>query len=165
MQKEHPQRETLALKEKDTVVVSEYSVNTYSTPLHYHPEFEIALIANGTGMHRTIGHSTETTNHTELLLLGPNLCHKWDTGSSANTKKQIISIHFNTFFLSALSKGEQEKLQGLLNNATHGILLSQETTIALKDRLTNIISLKKKNALAEITSVLAVMAHAPGSRL
>lgn len=164
MQIEHPQREIIALKEKDTAVISQYSAYTYTHELHYHAEFELILIEKGFGMQRTIGNSSEPTDDTELILLGPNLHHKWKTISNTNISKQITSIHFKEKFLLPLNKREPEKLQALIDNAAKGIIFSNETAIMVRDRLTNIISLKKKDIKAETTSLLTTLASAKGLR-
>lgn len=165
MHKEHPLLETLPLQKKESVIISVHSAATCTTSLHYHPEYEIILITNCEGVKRTTGDITQEIAGTELILLGPNLYHKWLVQNLNNKKCQIVSIHINPHFFEALGKKKYAALQNMLDNSLQGILFPAGAAAVLKERLVNINTLKKKEALKEVGAILRIMAKSDYSFL
>lgn len=158
MDKEHPVPEILPLKKKESVIITNHQA-IYSPQLHYHPEYEIVFIYSGS-FKRTIGSGEQQASGPELLLLGPGLYHKIELPQPNDKAEGLVSVHLNSKFLNELNKKERQKLNAILEKSAQGILFPTDTALLLKDRMTDLINLKKKAAFAELTEILSIMAEA-----
>ena len=70
-------QEITPLKAIDIFVVLDSSNNGFDYPIHNHPEYELNFITGMSGV-RIVGDSTERYENFDLVLLGPNLFHKWE---------------------------------------------------------------------------------------
>ena len=83
-----------------------------NSPLHFHPEFELVYIEEGTGK-RSIGSVRQDFFPGELLLIGPNVAHSWAVDSSilekqCNKKLQSIVLYFDPAIFSPVFYDMQE---------------------------------------------------------
>lgn len=105
----------------------------FDNPWHYHPELELTLIQQSTGL-RFVGDSIEPFGPGELVLLGSNLPHYWRNddhyyGSDAPAPAEALILRFRA---DCLGKGflelpESRALQSLFEQATQGILFDSVT--------------------------------------
>lgn len=70
---------------------------------HFHPEFELTFIISGSGK-RIVGDSVEPFQKGDLVLLGSDLPHTWNSGNN-NIKSEsckAVVFQFNQKILSVL---------------------------------------------------------------
>jgi AraC-like DNA-binding protein len=94
---------------------------------HYHPEYELTLIASGTGQ-RFIGDSIEPFASGDLALIGPDLPHTYDSDRSASSAQshEAFVVTFRPDFLGCefLALTEFAPISALLASSAHGLAYS-----------------------------------------
>jgi len=116
---------------------------------HYHPEIELTLFTEGQGI-RYIGDNVSSFNAPDLVLLGANLPHYWDTDHSSG---YCIQFLFDpTSPLAALH--ESGSLKSLLDKANKGLKFSNN---CLEDILPLLEQCKQAKSLERLTLLLKVL--------
>src|ERR1700720_1226734 len=68
-------RKITPLTQNDCFTIFSEVTKEFSSPLHYHEEFELNFIMNAKGAKRIVGDSIEVIDDLELIMIGPNLYH------------------------------------------------------------------------------------------
>ena len=92
-------REITPINNDDFFILLNHPNASFDFPTHYHYEYEINLVMNFNGK-RIVGDSIENISGTDLVLIGPNTFHSWESTPDFHT--HVITIQF--FF-------EQELIQ------------------------------------------------------
>ncbi len=93
---------------------------------HFHPEYEIVFINNGTGT-RVVGSHSSTYENGELIFLGPNLPHL-PFGNDQNPDNYEIVIQFGQQVVDqVLGLSEARCLKGLFNRSRSGLVFGGQT--------------------------------------
>ncbi|MEM1136281.1 MAG: AraC family transcriptional regulator [Bacteroidota bacterium] len=135
-----------------------------SIPWHYHPEYEITLLTEGSGK-RFVGDHVEEFNDSELIMLGKNLPHCWRNDAAYFKKKEAlrtraIVIHFkedawgNSFF----QQPEMIHIQTLLALSGRGIRFTGGTLqegILLMERMLKVSGFERVLLLFQLLSTLS----------
>lgn len=95
----------------------------FDAPWHYHPEYELTLIVDGSGM-RYVGNDVSAYRVGDLVLLGSGLPHCWRTGVVPGAASIVIQWR-----KEALPEiGEFEEIHQLLDRAQRGIRYTNDLT-------------------------------------
>lgn len=143
------------------------AVNKYSNiPWHFHPEMELTYIHKGKGT-KYIGNSISHFQPGEIVLLGPNIPHLWKNDSDFYHDKSHLThedwvIQFDKSFWGEtfLHLPEMNKIKGLLDNATRGIVIrfdqaKSENFKTLFDRIFFAESFVKLQLFIEMLGLIA----------
>jgi len=99
-----PEYENISLKEKENSFnffrLSEPYFRSY---WHFHPEMELTYIMKGEGM-RYVGDSIETFGPGDLVLLGKNIPHNWESFQQTSTGVEALVIQFPEKILEQYSE-------------------------------------------------------------
>jgi AraC-like DNA-binding protein len=126
-----------------------YSVPLFPFQWHYHPEYELTLILEGSGI-RMVGDSHEPFLPGDLVLLGPNLPHTWVSESTSTA----VVIQFSEAFMAPfLQYPECDRIRKLLVRSGQGVYFPRRTK-ALRD---TVGSLPGQKGVARITALLDVL--------
>ena len=123
--------ESIKASGQASFIVRRFEETSFSAPYHFHPEYELTLIVNGSGK-RYVGIHMNDYTAGDLVLLGSNLPHCWKTTPSNNHEKSIsIVIQFQKDFLGKdfFTVPETRRIRQLLNNSSHGIQFTGNTTM------------------------------------
>lgn len=104
---------------------------------HYHPEFELTLTLNSVGM-RFVGDHVESYGDGDLVMLGPNLPHAWQSKATLTAPRhQALVCWFTEPWIQSLVKVSPElrPVQGLLEEAGRGIAFSSSASAKIRPRL------------------------------
>ncbi len=97
---------------------------SFTSPYHFHPEFELTLITKGEGT-RYVGNSMAEYREGELVLLGPDLPHCWKSRSfckdEVNARSIVVQFTYDFFGEHFLSKTELSTIKDLLLRSGAGI--------------------------------------------
>ena len=88
-------REIPPLTSNDSFLVFDRVKEKFDFPIHFHPEFEVNFIQNGKGVRRIVGDDIEEIEEFELVLVGPNLYHAWETYKCKEKDIHEITIQFD----------------------------------------------------------------------
>lgn len=160
-------REITRLKKEDSFLVFDRKKDHFDFPLHFHPEYELLLVSNASGINQFIGDSVEELGGLSLVLIGPNLPHGWTNGNYAGGEIQEIMVQFhdNLFNEELLSKTIMKPIKDMLARSVYGIAFSEKTALELKPRLNKVPKLDGMDYFLEMMSVLHDMAISRNQRL
>jgi AraC-like DNA-binding protein len=135
----------------------------FDAPLHYHEEYELNLILNAAGAKRIIGSHMDMIGDYEMVLMGPNVTHTWISHKCQGNEVIEITLQFHRdlFDDKFLSRNQLHFVKNMLERSQRGILFSQETVMAIKDK---IISLKNKSGFISVLELLSILHDLSTSR-
>jgi len=135
------------------------------TPLHYHPEYELVYIIQGSGT-KFIGDSLGEFNKGELCLIGSNLPHLYRNHKEYYDKKsklrhQSITVHFKpeAFGPEFLSLPLARKVKKLLQDSQYGIDFTGYRSEQLIQNLFQLPELKGLAKLVKLLEILDELSH------
>jgi AraC-like DNA-binding protein/quercetin dioxygenase-like cupin family protein len=107
-----------------------FGERAFTAPYHYHPEYELTLILEGTGKRYTGSHMADFTAG-DLVLLGSHLPHCWKLEGNEEERSQArtIVIQFAADFLGKdfFSRAELGPIDKLLQRSSCGIQFRRPT--------------------------------------
>ena len=117
-----PRLEQLAhLTRERSFICYEVRVPAFEFLWHYHPEYELTLIAKGSGT-RLVGDSYHKFQDGDLVLLPPSLPHTWISETSSHEYCQAIVIQFSkTFVDQLLGFSELSSISKLFDKSNRGL--------------------------------------------
>lgn len=130
---------------------------------HFHPELELTLILESSGI-RYVGNHVTRFKKGDLVLIGSNLPHLWHNEKqdlkNSTTRSRAIVIQFSKNFINHLFQNSIEinALKTLFNNAEKGIVFSENISNLLTTSLLKVYKekgLKKWELVFKILDVLA----------
>lgn len=128
---------------------------------HYHPEFELTLTLNSRGQ-RYIGDSIATYDDGDLVLLGPNLPHTWNSADKIDGKRPHHALVM--WFTEAWAEGvtatlaEMRVVQPLLARAGRGVVFSRDAASAARPLIESIPARAPADRLFRLMETLALLA-------
>lgn len=106
-------------------VVYRYDTAFFPFLWHYHPEYELTLILEGSGK-RIVGDNHASFSPGDLVLLGPNLPHTWVSEMAS----AAVVIQFTQEFIAPLIQyPECDRIRRLLARASQGIHFARRSAI------------------------------------
>ncbi|PZR28446.1 MAG: hypothetical protein DI535_06085 [Citrobacter freundii] len=116
---------------------------------HYHPEYELTLILQGSGK-RLVGDSHENFGPGDLVLIGPSMPHTW-VSDQLETDCKAIVIQFPEVFARSFSGfRELDSVEAMLKDCRQGVcfpgehsarrLLEDLTMLSPSERFIQLIS-------------------------
>jgi AraC-like DNA-binding protein/mannose-6-phosphate isomerase-like protein (cupin superfamily) len=128
---------------------------------HYHPEYELTLISEGSGQ-RLVGDGTADYGPGDLVLLGPNLPHTWKSVSPrvpGNTKQRATVIQFRAEHLGGVPALEgMRPLAHLLERSKYGLHFDKKNTERAAPRLVKIPGIPSGYRTLELLNILLELA-------
>ncbi len=160
-------REITPLSNEDSFLVFDRVKNEFDFPVHFHPEFELNFINNCKGVRRIVGDSMEEIDDIELVLVGPNLYHGWETYNCTTKNIHEVTIQFqeNLFNEAFLSRSIMKPIKDMFRRSTHGILFSKKTTKEAAPRILQVSKLDGIDYFLELMSILYDLANSRNQRL
>ncbi len=149
-------REIIPLTVNDCLTVFYRIKSEFNFPLHSHEEFEINLVLKGSGAKRIIGDHIGEITDTELVLLGPNLTHTWQTHNCKckNITEVTVQFHKNLLDESFLNRNQLKAIKEMLNQSSYGLVFSEQTTKTIVNEL---LLLNQKSGFTSILSLFSIL--------
>lgn len=160
-------REITPLAPQDSFLVFDRVKQHFDFPIHFHPEFELNFIYNGKGCRRIVGDSMEEIEDVELVMVGSNLEHGWETYHCKSSKIYEVTIQFHNdlFNDKMLSRRIFKPIKDLFNRSSHGILFSEKIALELKPRIMAMSKIDSIDYFLELISLLQDLANSRNQRL
>lgn len=129
-------------------------------PWHYHAELELIFILSGQGV-RYVGNSIENFYEDELVLLGSNLPHTWNTSSDHHQPVTAIVIYLKEDFFNEnwMQSIEFESIRNLSVMMNKGIKIGKDVALALKPKFFEMLSASPFERLMILLQILEYLSH------
>lgn len=160
-----PVLEYLPVKEEDVFFAAHFNYAGYPASYHFHPEFEIVLITEGSGK-RMAGKEMSDFEVDDLTLIGPFLPHLYRNaeeyyghGSGKNAGSLVIHFLENTIGNEFLSSPAARKVREMLGNSVHGLDFTGKEKYEIIEKLHDIPYKKGLKKLISLVEVLEMMSE------
>lgn len=149
-------REITPLTNADCFTIFTRTKSEFDFPLHSHEELELNFIMNAKGAKRIIGDHISEIDELELVLVGSNLPHVWQTHKckSKEIKEITIQFHKDLFDEKFLRRNQMSFIRKMLERSAKGILFSKETIQQIMPRLTILSQKQGFDSVMELLSIL-----------
>lgn len=129
-------------------------------PWHYHAELELTFILSGQGV-RYVGNSIENFYEGELVLLGSNLPHSWNTTADQEQPVNAIVIYLKEDFLDKnwMQSIEFEGIRNLFALMNKGIKVDNKVAAELKQKFYELLNASPFEKLMILLQVLEYLSH------
>jgi len=122
----------IAAEKQSQFYCSYLDLPQFDHPWHFHPEMELTLILESSGI-RYVGDNTARFKAGDLILLGPNVPHLWQnskTDEDSTSRSRALVLQIQPDFLSSVFKSMHglEPLIELFKNAERGVSFSSNTS-------------------------------------
>jgi AraC-like DNA-binding protein len=149
-------REITPLTSSDCFTIFSRVKSEFDFPLHSHEELELNFIMNANGAKRVIGDHIAEIDDYELVLVGSNLPHVWQTHKcrSKEIREITIQFHKDLFDDKFLRRNQMSFIRAMLERSAKGILFSKETTQQIYPRLAILGQKHGFDSVLELLSIL-----------
>lgn len=114
--------EVTPLTDRDFFYLAARKKEHFNYPIHKHHEFELNFVAHCNGAVRTVGDSVERLTGYDLVLVGSDLEHVWETAACDGTQLAEITIQFMPeAFGEMLDKHTFDSVRDLFERAQRGV--------------------------------------------
>lgn len=129
-------------------------------PWHYHAELELTFILSGQGV-RYVGNSIENFHGEELVLLGSNLPHTWNTTIEQDQPVTAIVVYLKEDFFDKnwMQSIEFEGIRNLSALMNKGIKVDKEIASSLKPKFYELLNASPFEKLMIVLQVLEYLSH------
>lgn len=130
--------------------------SAFEAPYHFHPEYELTYIIEGTGK-RYVGSHMGDFVAGDLVLLGPNLPHCWKLEQGDQSPAGAIVVQFDGAFLGNdfFDKNELQHIKKLFQKSGSGICFKSVTQTAV-DKNLQVLN-KEKNNFRMLMGLLEIL--------
>jgi len=156
-------KEITPLTAGDCFTIFERRKKDFDFPLHYHEEMELNFISNANGARRVVGDHIEEIGDIELVLIGSNLPHVWETYKLGGQEIHEVTIQFHKdlFDEKFLRRNQLRVIRDMFEKAKCGILFSSDTAKAVGPRL---IKLNKQHGFDSVLELMSILHDLSTSR-
>lgn len=154
-------KEITPLTQNDVFIILNSEKIGFDYPIHYHSAYELTLILNSSG-NRIIGDSVEKYSSNDLVLIGPEIYHKWDDDDVPPKKRNnahVITIQFSKdlFSQSLFSKQSFFSIKNLLKDAQRGLKFTDETFKIIAEKMQHLVTVKGFDTVIEFLKILHLL--------
>jgi len=154
-------KEITTLTQNDVFVIINSEKIGFDYPIHYHSAYELTLVLNSSG-NRIIGDSVEKYHSNDLVLIGPEIYHKWDDDDIPLEKRNnshVITIQFSKdlFDSTLFSKEPFFSIKNLLKDSLRGLKFTGKTFDTLSEKMKNLTSVNNFESTMEFLKILNLL--------
>ncbi len=155
--------EVLPPSKRESFLIRKFDKKGFAAPFHFHPEFELTFIVEGSGK-RYVGNNMSGFQNNDLVLIGSNLPHCWKVTPKVNPKPISIVIQFTNDFLGDyfFQTPEMNNIQKLLKRSAGGIQFHRKTIAIVKENMVNLLD--EKNNFKRLISFLEILNKLAGTK-
>ena len=149
-------REITPLTSSDCFTIFSRVKSEFNFPIHSHEELELNFIENAKGATRLIGDHIAEIDDLELVLVGSNLPHAWQTHKckSKEIKEITIQFHKDLFDEKFLRRNQMSFIRTMLERSAKGILFSKQIIQQITPRLALLSQKQGFDSVLELLSIL-----------
>lgn len=146
-------------KQQQSFLAYHLKLKQFHFKWHYHPEHELTLILKGKGK-RLVGDSYQSFSSGDLVLLGSNLPHTWESDLTMKSSCEAIVIQFSTDFINSFTQHQECKsIDELVIKSASGLSFNKIGVDLLFNRIQQLPSRKGADRITELLSILNDLSH------
>ncbi len=147
---------------RNSFKVLRYAVPNFDMSFHFHPEYELVTIIQGSGV-RYIGNSVQKFHSGDMVFVGPNLGHMWVSDQKRNQREkkhaEAIVLQFSKdLFTSMLETPEFRTIKTLLTHANSGLKFVNTVRDQVYEKLLHMIDCEGIDCTIGLIEVLKLLA-------
>lgn len=147
-----PVLETIAIE--NAIHAFSFEMPFFEFKWHYHPEYELTLIVKGNGM-RLVGDSYLPFQAGDLVLLGSEIPHTWESDTNSHENVAAVVIQFSEDFIANFMNSEAfYKIKKLLQTSVRGLFFPNPLEKKFEHQMMNIA---REKGVKQITALLNVL--------
>jgi len=155
-------KEITPLTQNDVFVIINSEKIGFDYPIHYHSAYELTLILNSSG-NRIVGDSVEKYDVNDLVLIGPEIYHRWDDDDMPPEKRNnahVITIQFSKdlFDQSLFLKDSFFAIKNLLKDSQRGLKFTGDTLHTISEKMKTLTMAKEFESTIEFLNILNILA-------
>lgn len=135
---------------------------------HHHPEYELTLTLNSEG-YRYVGNSIERYSDGDLVLLGANIPHSWNSERAIDPEQPHVTkvMWFNEDWIERLVQNfpELHRIKTLADAAAYGVAFGPDASRKVLPTLERLAEESDDLRLVGLLSVLRNLSRDPDMRL
>lgn len=137
-----------------------------NAPLHYHPDYEMNFVIKGNGR-RFVGSTIENFEAGDLIMLAPNIPHRWNNTNNAHHSYSSLVIQWKEDFLGKAwqSIPEFKPISRLFDLSNKGIKFDHCVANEIKRSQTDLLKLPPFQKLLLFLQLLDDMAKTTEFRI
>ena len=150
---------------KSSFALKEDILKHIKIPWHFHPEYELTLIAEGRGK-RFIGDHVENFTHGDLILIGPNLPHFWKNNSKYYEENSLLRVRAVVvhFLEDSFGKGffdipEMSTINKILNLSSRGIRINGNTKKIVSQKMELLLQQEGFERMNNLLNILNIISY------
>ena len=133
--------------------------DTFKWHYHYHPEYEIVCVFEGSGR-RHVGNHLSNYDDGDLILIGSNLPHGGFGYGAVGTHEEVV-LQFREDFLGEgfLSRPEMNNIGKLFELSKRGISFDGKIKEKLAEKFKNLLQTQPFERMIEVLNILHFLAN------
>lgn len=157
------QQEIVPITKDDLFVILNHPNAKFDYPIHCHPEYEINLVMNTSGI-RVIGDYEEAFDGLDIVMTGPYVPHVWKSDLVTN---HVITIQFSSDLLSfqMINKRLFMPIKQLLIDSTQGLHFYGAEAEIIRDEILEITRMQGFHTATKFLNILNLLSTAPRRKL
>lgn len=134
------------------------SADCFPAPWHFHPEFELTFIRGGWGA-RYVGDKLEPFGPGDLVLVGPNLPHRWESRAHKGALAEATVLQWPADLIP--SGLELVAIQKMLSDARRGLVFETENTQPIAKKMRLLLVDRGLNRFLRLVELLGALSELP----
>ena len=157
------QQEIVPITQDDLFVIKNHPNAKFDYPIHCHPEYEINLVMNTSGI-RVVGDDEEAFDELDLVMTGPFVPHVWKSELVTN---HVITIQFSSDLLSfqMINKRLFMPIRQLLIDSMQGLHFYGPEAERIRNEIVEITRMQGFQPATKFLNILNLLAYAPRRKL
>jgi AraC-like DNA-binding protein len=131
---------------------------------HYHPEYELTLIVEGSGR-RYVGDAVHEYGPGDLVLVGAGTPHTWESAGVGGHRAVIVQFRRDTFGGGLFDLPEFQRVDRLLTGSALGLRFARREAAAVVESLAAMPDLDPARRTLRLLDILVTLGELPGEPL
>lgn len=160
-----PLLEKVTHTSKSSFALKEDILQYIKIPWHFHPEYELTLIAESSGK-RFIGNHVENFTDGDLIFIGPNLPHFWKNdgkfykeGSSLRVRAVVVHFLEDAFGKGFFEIPEMASIKKVMNLSSSGIRIDGKTKKVVSQKMEMLLKQEGFNRMNNLLNILDIISQ------
>ncbi|WP_084429396.1 AraC family transcriptional regulator [Aliagarivorans marinus] len=161
-----PVLEHIPSNSQQSFYLGQYNDSTFNAPWHYHPQWELTYIIEGSGTAYT-GNAIRHFSAGELCLIGPNVSHCWKSYQGRGDSAKSLFIQWDEQLLGEnwIAGREFKAIAKLLEDSQNGLSFDRELSLEIGRKLCQFPEQSPFERLINLLGILQQLASSPRQRL